>query len=52
MFCKKSLVLLRPLLKSTVHKRKVFIFNCKQDEEPHVHIVEINGLSSEKEPSQ
>lgn len=26
---------------STVHKHKIFIFNCKQDEELHVHIVEI-----------
>lgn len=26
---------------SAVHKHKAFIFNCKQDEEPHVHIVEV-----------
>lgn len=32
-FPKKLFRLLRSLLKSTVHKHRVFIFSCEQDEE-------------------
>lgn len=46
------LVWLRPLLQSTVHKHKVLIFNCKQNEEPHAHIVGTMASIPKKQPYQ